>query len=212
MKTLLFIITLVLTVPASADNLRIIDGDTIDLNGVRYRLEGIDAPEMAQRCKAVSGAWNCGIAARNALVEMTKGRNVTCRGDQRDKYGRVIGYCKAGGIDLNGQMVRRGYAWAFRKYSQTYVAQEHLAQTERRGIWQAKTMTAWQFRAKKWNAAEQVAPNGCVIKGNISENGRIYHMPWSKWYSRTRINPEKGERWFCNEAEAQSAGWRAVRG
>jgi endonuclease YncB( thermonuclease family) len=51
----------------------------------------------------------------------------------------------------------------------------------------------------------------CLIKGNISESGRIYHVPGSEWYERTQINPAKGERWFCSEAEAKAAGWRAPR-
>lgn len=49
----------------------------------------------------------------------------------------------------------------------------------------------------------------CVIKGNISDRGeRIYHVPGGEFYSRTRINPAKGERWFCSEADARAAGWR----
>jgi endonuclease YncB( thermonuclease family) len=56
------------------------------------------------------------------------------------------------------------------------------------------------------------APNGaCRIKGNISESGKIYHVPGSEWYERTQIDPAKGERWFCTEAEAKAAGWRAPR-
>jgi hypothetical protein len=53
--------------------------------------------------------------------------------------------------------------------------------------------------------------SNCRIKGNISESGRIYHLPGSEWYERTQINPAKGERWFCSEAEAKAAGWRAPR-
>ena len=49
----------------------------------------------------------------------------------------------------------------------------------------------------------------CRIKGNISWSGeRIYHVPGGQYYKRTRIDPSEGERWFCTEEEAQSAGWR----
>ncbi|WP_310183580.1 hypothetical protein [Mesorhizobium sp. BE184] len=53
----------------------------------------------------------------------------------------------------------------------------------------------------------------CNIKGNVSiESGeRIYHVPGQEYYSRTIIRPEFGERWFCSEAEARSAGWRRSR-
>jgi len=55
-------------------------------------------------------------------------------------------------------------------------------------------------------------PPGCDIKGNLSMKGaRIYHLPGSEHYAETRINPSKGERWFCSEDEARAAGWRAAR-
>ena len=57
----------------------------------------------------------------------------------------------------------------------------------------------------------EAAPAGCLIKGNISSHGKIYHLPGSAGYARTKIDPAKGERWFCSEAEARAAGWRAAR-
>jgi len=55
-------------------------------------------------------------------------------------------------------------------------------------------------------------PGKCRIKGNISGNGKIYHVPGSDAYAKTRIDESKGERWFCSEEEARAAGWRAPRG
>ncbi len=51
---------------------------------------------------------------------------------------------------------------------------------------------------------------GCLIKGNISINTRkkLYHLPEMKDYKITRISPEKGERWFCQESEAIANGWK----
>lgn len=61
-------------------------------------------------------------------------------------------------------------------------------------------------------AVSQVSPS-CNIKGNISiDTGeRIYHVPGQRYYMKTRISPEYGERWFCSEAEARAAGWRKSR-
>lgn len=58
------------------------------------------------------------------------------------------------------------------------------------------------------------APNSgaCLIKGNISDNGHIYHVPGSRSYDATKIDESKGERWFCTEEEARAAGWRPPRG
>lgn len=54
-------------------------------------------------------------------------------------------------------------------------------------------------------------PSGnCMIKGNISSSGRIYHLPGSAAYDKTQIDESRGERWFCTEAEAQAAGWRSL--
>jgi hypothetical protein len=51
---------------------------------------------------------------------------------------------------------------------------------------------------------------GCVVKGNISfdTDERIYHVPGQEYYSATRIDWLKGERWFCSEEAARAAGWR----
>jgi hypothetical protein len=72
-------------------------------------------------------------------------------------------------------------------------------------------MPAWEFRARRWAVAESDAPRGCAIKGNVTKHGRIYHMPWSPWYMQIKIEPDKGKRWFCSEAEAVAAGWRPVQ-
>jgi len=56
------------------------------------------------------------------------------------------------------------------------------------------------------------APSDCRIKGNVGSSGKIYHLPGSPAYEKTRIDESKGERWFCSEQEARDAGWRAPRG
>ena len=190
---------------------RVIDGDTLDIDGVRIRLEGIDAPETGQRCsRRLIGLWPCGTAATEALARLTEGKRVECGPRGVDKYGRMLAICRAEGQDINAWMVRHGLAWAFVRYSTAYVAEEKAARAERLGIWQAETETAWDYRAKRWTAAEDKAPEGCAIKGNVTRHGRIYHMPWSPWYTRIHMDADKGKRWFCSEAEAIAAGWRPV--
>lgn len=56
------------------------------------------------------------------------------------------------------------------------------------------------------------APGKCRIKGNIGSSGKIYHVPGSEAYEKTKIDESKGERWFCSEDQARAAGWRAPRG
>ncbi len=189
----------------------VVDGDTLDVGGHRVRLEGIDAPELGQSCpRPSSGSWSCGRKAREALSKLVKGHRVTCQSKGKDGYGRDLAICFVAGEDVNAALVRQGLAWAFVKYSNTYVREEGEARSHGVGVWQADATPPWTFRASKWQAAETEAPEGCAIKGNISRNGRIYHVPWGNWYGRVRIDTDGGERWFCSEAEALAAGWRPV--
>ncbi|HJZ44794.1 MAG TPA: thermonuclease family protein [Hyphomicrobiaceae bacterium] len=191
---------------------QVIDGDTIAINDTRVRLEGIDAPEAGQTCKRKwFGSWPCGAAATDALLAMLQGKSVSCEPRGLDKYGRTLAVCFIDGRDINAAMVRQGFAWAFVKYSTSYVAEEAEARAQSLGIWQGPSMPAWEYRAQRWTAASPQAPQGCAIKGNVTRNGRIYHMPWSPWYAQIRIEPDKGKRWFCTEAEALAAGWRPVQ-
>lgn len=188
---------------------RAVDGDTLDVAGQRVRLEGIDAPEYAQSCaRAWIGSWECGKQAHRTLAKLVAGQTVTCQSKGQDKYGRMLGLCHVGGTDINAEMVRRGLAWAFVKYSSTYVAAEAEAKAAAAGIWQGSAEPAWVYRDRRWSLAEQAAPEGCAIKGNVTGKGHIYHMPWSPWYARVRIETGRGERWFCSEEEAVAAGWR----
>ncbi|MBP7242751.1 thermonuclease family protein [Amaricoccus sp.] len=196
---------------------RVLDGDTLDIGPVRVRVHGIDAPEFSQTCAAAGGSeWTCGKAAAARLGALIRDRRVVCDPRERDQYGRIVARCEAGGVDLGGALVAEGLAWAFVRYSDDYEATEAAARAAGLGIWQAETMTAWDWRATAWrdaagNAADD-APGDCPIKGNISRSGeRIYHTPWSRDYAKVRIDEGLGERWFCDEAEAQAAGWRPPR-
>jgi hypothetical protein len=176
------------------------------------RLEGIDAPEAGQLCRTRLGhAWPCGRRATAFLERLVGSSTVQCHFKGVDKYGRMLGHCLADGRDLNAEMVRHGMAWAFVRYSQAYVALEAEARLRRIGIWDGEAVPAWDYRAGRWLAAEPVAPSGCAIKGNVTAHGRIYHMPWSPWYDKVKMDTEKGKRWFCSETDALAAGWRPAQ-
>lgn len=190
-----------------------IDADTLDIeDGPRVRLFGIDAPEIGQTCQHADGSeWRCGVTARDRLAELVDGSEVRCTGDQYDDFGRLLAWCSVGDVEVNGLLVSEGLAWAFTKYATDYLELEATAKEARKGIWDGTAQPAWTYRAERWQVEAQQSPDGCPIKGNISKNGHIYHPPWSPWYDRTRIDTSKGERWFCDEAAAVAAGWRAPR-
>jgi endonuclease YncB( thermonuclease family) len=196
---------------ASAATFAVIDGDTLRSGNTTYRLFGIDAPEAGQKCKdAHDGSWPCGKEAIRLMNTLVIGKEVACDDRGADEYGRTLSVCTADGKEINAAMIDAGLAWSFRRYSHDYDAREDAARAKLVGVWQAATEAPWDYRMDRWRVAEQDAPKGCAIKGNINDKGeRIYHAPWSPWYTRTKVSLEKGERWFCSEGDALSAGWRA---
>jgi endonuclease YncB( thermonuclease family) len=191
----------------------VVDGDTIRVADTRIRLHGIDAPEAAQACNAAGGGtWACGPEATRALRSAIAGRDVNCQPLTLDRYGRTVARCFVGNFDLQADLVRRGLAWAFVKYSSDYVPEEAEARAANRGVWQAETQTAWDYRATRWVEFDNSAPEGCPIKGNVNRLGeRIYHLPWGRDYVKVKMDLTKGKRWFCSEGDAEAAGWRLAR-
>lgn len=213
MRFLLALFLAFIVTDAQADvtgKAHVVDGDTIRIAGERIRLHGIDAPEMDQRCHTIRGKpYKCGVVARKALSDLLIGRTVKCKGNERDRYGRLIAKCFVEWLDVGEQMVLIGRALAYRKYSTDYVRVENAAKAMKEGMWRGKFVPPWEWRqAQRTDAPRQEPRQSCLIKGNISRNGRIYHLPGGRYYERTRITTSKGERWFCSEAEARAAGWR----
>jgi endonuclease YncB( thermonuclease family) len=198
------------------------DGDSFELGSTSVRLFGIDAPEGRQSCTRGGRDWACGNDAARRLRSLIGDRTVSCVRRDVDDYGRTVAVCRSGGVDLAEEMVRSGFATAYRRYSTDYVDEENEARSARRGIW-AGEFTAperyrrdeapMQRRAGSGGDSVQTSRGGCSIKGNINGDGeRIYHAPGSSSYDDTAIDEGRGERWFCTEAEARAAGWRAPRG
>ncbi len=131
----------------------IIDGDTIEVQGVAVRLIGIDAPELGQTCRIGQHAYDCGKIARTALLDLTAGVPVTCKfvppetaGAPDDGPEGRIGRCSADGYDLSEGMTYTGWALALRRVSGRYLGFEDQARTARRGLWKGQFVTPWDWR------------------------------------------------------------------
>jgi endonuclease YncB( thermonuclease family) len=205
---------LALGMPALADvagRVSVTDGDTILVGDVRVRLFGIDAPEGAQTCQDPDGRqWECGAWVTAQVTARYDGAFARCEAMDTDRYNRIVARCLVDGRDMAEALVRDGLAVAYREYSWDYDLAEKAAQVAAAGIWAGQFQNPAEYRADQ-RPAEQTAPGDCVIKGNISGSGQIYHMPHNRDYGRTQINEDAGERWFCTEAEARAAGWRPAR-
>jgi micrococcal nuclease len=189
------------------------DGDSIEVEagGVTFRVRyiGMDAPEM--------NGEPLGEEARAANFAMVGGKTVIMIRDlsEADRYGRLLRHVFADGVFINRELVRIGLAHAGSyppdiSCYEDFKAAEEEARLEALGIWGllgSPTYSTHEGGSCVGGCA--TPPAGCVIKGNINSKGdKIYHMPGGKYYEATVIEPEKGERWFCSEAEAVAAGWR----
>lgn len=185
---------------------RVVDGDTVELaDGRRVRYIGIDTPETVDPRKTVQ----CfGREATEKNRELVEGKEVELEKDvsETDKYGRMLRYIYVGDIFINDYLVRQGFAHASSyppdiKYQDQFQQAEREARDNGRGLW-----------GSCGGEKAATAAGECQIKGNISSSGeKIYHRPDCPYWSKTVISEEKGERWFCSEDEAQSAGWRRAK-
>lgn len=86
------------------------DGDTLNCNGERIRLIGMDAPEMG-RCpsnrRCVKGD---GQAAKRYLATLIRGRSLTIERIGRDRYDRTLALVYVDGLNLSCAMIAAGQA------------------------------------------------------------------------------------------------------
>lgn len=185
-------------------------GDGLRLNGQVLRLTGIEAPELEQDCggKGREGRWRCGTAARDQLNALVRGKKVRCELGAASAGAPTPANCTIGTQDVAAEMVSRGHVFASAGLFSSYGRLEQDARNGGRGIWRGTAERPEVFRSRLWEAATKSAPQGCPIKGQISRNDRVYVVPWSAGYTRARVRADRGERWFCTEAEALAAGWR----
>ena len=114
----------------------IVDGRTLEFAGNRVRLDGIEVPDLAQKCRK-DGRWiDCGLVAASQLADITAGTaSIVCEPGGRDADGIRLATCRADGYDLSGGMVYAGWALAEPTRGSRYLAREKEARAAGRGIW-----------------------------------------------------------------------------
>jgi endonuclease YncB( thermonuclease family) len=126
-----------------------VDGDTLAAGAERLRINGIDAPEMGQSCERAGAAYPCGRAARDAMAAILGRGAVDCEILGADQYGRRIARCRnEAGQDIGAELVRQGWAIAFRRFSLDYIGPEAEARSARRGMWEGRFEEPDAFRAR----------------------------------------------------------------
>ncbi len=129
-----------------ADNLKVVDGDTIVLNGEKIRFSGIDTPELKQTCLKGDEKVSCGISAKILLVKKIGNNTPECISKGKDVYKRTLAECFVNGESLSSFLVRSGYAFAYRKYSKKFIKDEEFAKANKLGMWAMTFQYPWDFR------------------------------------------------------------------
>ena len=137
---------------------KVIDGDTININSKKIRLEGIDAPEIKQKCSKpfinissfisfqFSKSYSCGVTSKIKLINKIDNSKIKCVSTSKDRYKRYLATCYKGKTNLNKWMVRKGYAVAYKKYSKDYIIDEEFAKKNKLGMWVGDFTTPEKWR------------------------------------------------------------------
>jgi endonuclease YncB( thermonuclease family) len=152
------------TLEKIVDKAKVLDGDTIEINGRRIRLFGIDAPENGQTCSIKRKPFRCDQAATSALADKVGARIVECEPKDLDIYNRIVSVCFVEGEDINAWMVAKGWALAYRHYSRDYVTQEERASKAKQGMWQGEFEPPWDWRQR-------------ISQSNALLESRAYRLP-----------------------------------
>jgi len=131
--------------------IKIVDGDTIHLNGEKIRFTGIDAPELKQTCLKEAAKISCGVTAKKILIDKIGNDNVKCISEGKDRYKRTLAECFVNNKSLSSYLVRSGYAFAYRRYSKKFIPDEDYARINKIGMWSMEFDYPWDYRKSKKN-------------------------------------------------------------
>ena len=129
-----------------SQDVKITDGDTIKINGKKIRFSGIDTPELNQTCVKEGVKNSCGLTAKQILIDKIIDNKVKCIKEGKDRYKRILAECFVNNESLSSYLVRSGYAFAYRKYSNKFIADEDYARVNKLGMWSMDFKYPWDYR------------------------------------------------------------------
>ena len=170
------------------------DGDTLTLlvsgtEQAKIRLNGIDAPELAQVY---------GDEARKRLAALALGKDVVVVWSKADKYGRLLGTVLIGSVNANLEQLKDGMAWYYGQYEYDvpeieralYKAAEAEAQTAKRGLWQdGRAVAPWVFRHPSATHPEVVSTSSPEVTVYWPPRSPFYHYSASCPLATTEAAP-----------------------
>lgn len=182
---IIFLLFLLVNVVAAQEwriCIRVIDGDTIVLDGNEIiRLIGVDTPETKAPRKPVQYFGKEAYEFTKGLVE---GKKVRLEYDQErtDKYGRTLAYVYLEDMSfLNAEIIKQGYGFAYTQFPFKYLEQfreyEKEARENNRGLWGPKEEIKPENQAK--------ANEDTIVY--ITKTGKKYHSGNCRYLSKSKI-------------------------
>ena len=145
-KIIPYLLIFLITSITQAQTVKVVDGDTIHVDGEKIRFSGIDAPEMKQTCIKDGQETMCGNTAKDLIQNKIGNQQVECVREGRDQYQRTLAECFVMGESLSQYLVRQGFAFAYRQYSKKFIPDEDFARENSIGMWGMAFDFPWDFR------------------------------------------------------------------
>ncbi len=165
MNNIIYIlITMLYITSASAyDKVRVVDGDTLWINGVKARLFAVDAPEKKQSCREANGnTYSCGLEAELMLRRAAFSKDFYCTIEGAAAYNRVLTICYVGGDDVSELLLLKGLVVIDHEYMERYkkrpyfydrvegyIKAEEDAKKHNRGLWGAEFTMPWNHKSRR---------------------------------------------------------------
>tara|TARA_B110000263_G_C15129030_1_gene427939 strand:+ start:138 stop:623 length:486 start_codon:yes stop_codon:yes gene_type:complete len=129
-------------------NAKVINSDYIKINDQIIILFGIEAMERKQVCYIDNKIWPCYEISVRFLESLVDLGETECQIIKKSRMNRVFGVCEVVGIEINKELVEKGYAFARKKHTKDYVQSEKNAKKNNLGIWQSEFVFPWLWRKR----------------------------------------------------------------
>ena len=200
--------------PPISGKATVLDGDTLEIGGSRYRLQGIDAPELDQTCLNGNQIWLCGVTAALELKKILELSEVRCwpiegSGRGSEAAGPQVVTCLSGDRDIAEMLLVSGAVVSGPGHPPAYFSLEERAKFAKLGIWRGEFVPPAEWREGRRIAGEHAYLNQvCMIKGILLDGRKTYLVPSDENYGTRKIYRSEGETVFCSIGEAEDHGFR----
>jgi|GEM_PF-335584 len=210
----------------------VIDGDSIQAGGRVLQLRGIDAPELGQACNNGGHYWLCGLSSAYELRRLLGFQMAPIECAVGPEGATAL--CMANGDDIGVTLISSGLAVATPDAPAHYKVAERHAREASLGIWGGTFVMPADWRnderlpgEHEFTASSHLHGNlpwkiengeltfdprsqhaACLVKGVIEDGRRVYYGPLDAGYDALHLELGRGERLFCGDDPARTAGWR----